>query len=271
MKIGIFAKTFNRSAIRGLFQTIAGYRIYSVQFNLSCVGLETLPLEVPSDELLQPIAAATQQAEVELSAISGTFNMGNPDPEFRRNNLLKFEILCEVAALLRIPVITLCTGTRDRDNMWKWHPDNDSKTAWDDMVHTIESALVAAEKFGLVLAFEPERENIVNSASRARKLLDDLANPRLRTIIDPANLIFPGANQREILDDAFAQLSDAIILAHAKDRDRNFNPCAAGKGILDFPYYVQWLKQSGFNGPLILHGLEEDEVPFSRQFLAGLL
>ncbi len=148
MKIGIFAKTFNRSAIRDLFQTIAGYRIYSVQFNLSCVGLETLPLEVPSDELLQPIAAAAQQTEVELAAISGTFNMGNPDPEFRRNHLLKFEVLCEVAALLRIPVITLCTGTRNRDNMWKWHPDNDSKPAWDDMVHTIESALVAAEKFG---------------------------------------------------------------------------------------------------------------------------
>src|SRR5258708_38090450 len=116
--------------------------------------------------------------------------------------------------------------------MWKWHTDHGFKTAWDDMVHPIGSALVAAEKFGLVLAFEPERENIGNSASRARKLLDDLANPRLRTIIDPANLIFPGANQREILDDAFAQFSAAIILAHAKDGDRNFNPYAARKGIL---------------------------------------
>src|SRR5258708_12521245 len=100
MKIGIFAKTFNRSAIRGLFQAIAGYRIYSVQFNLSCVGLEPLPLEVPSDELLQPISAAAQQAEVELSAISGTFNTGDPIPKLRPNHLLKFKVLLIVAALL---------------------------------------------------------------------------------------------------------------------------------------------------------------------------
>jgi sugar phosphate isomerase/epimerase len=271
MKIGVFAKTFYRSTIQDLFQTVAGYGIHTVQFNVSCVGMDTLPDRALSEEVLQSIDAAARDANVELSAISGTFNMGHPDPELRRDNLLRFEILCEVALQLRIPVITLCTGTRDRNNMWKWQAENDSKAAWNDMVRTIESALIGAEKLGLVLAFEPERENIVNSARRARQLLDELANSRLRIIIDPANLIFPGSNQREILDEAFALLSESITIAHAKDRDRDFNPCAAGKGILDFPYYVHCLKQCGFNGPLILHGLAETEVPFSRQFLADLL
>ncbi len=36
MKIGIFAKTFSRPTIEELFQSIASYGIYSVQFNLSC-------------------------------------------------------------------------------------------------------------------------------------------------------------------------------------------------------------------------------------------
>ena len=271
MQIGIFAKTFARSTTQDLFQTVAAYGIHNVQFNLSCIGMDTLPKQMASAAALQTISSAAQDAKVELSAISGTFNMGHPDPEFRRDNLQKFGTLCEVAAQLRIPVITLCTGTRDRDNMWKWHPENGSKAAWNDMVRTMESALVSAEKFGLVLAFEPERENIVNSAGRARHLLDELANPRLRITIDPANLIFPESNQRAILDDAFALVNDSIIIAHAKDRDGDFNPCAAGKGVLDFPYYLHCLKQCGFNGPLILHGLEETEVPFSRQFLAGLL
>jgi len=43
MKIGIFAKTFNRPTIEELFQGIASYGIYSVQFNMSCAGLETFP------------------------------------------------------------------------------------------------------------------------------------------------------------------------------------------------------------------------------------
>jgi len=270
MKIGIFAKTFSRPTIEELFQAIAGYGINSVQFNLSCVGLETLPENVPS-ELVQRIAEAAEQAAVELTALSGTFNMAHPDPAVRRDGLEKFNILCEVAARLRIPVVTLCTGSRDPVNMWKWHPDNDSTKAWDDMVGSIECALIAAEKNGLILAFEPESENVANSASRARKLLDKLRNPHLRIIIDPANLISPKGNQKEVLDEAFTLLGNPIVIAHAKDRNNDFKACAAGKGILDFGYYLQGLKEIGFTGPLIMHGLEEEDVAFSRDFLHRIL
>jgi sugar phosphate isomerase/epimerase len=270
MKIGIFAKTFNRPTINELFQAIASYGIYSVQFNMSCVGLGTFPGNVSSD-LVQRITDAAEQATVELAALSGTFNMAHPDPAVRRDGLEKFEILCEVAARLDIPVITLCTGTRDPVNMWKWHPDNDSKEAWDDMVQSIDTALTSAEKSNLILAFEPESENVANSASHARKLLDELRNPRLRIIIDPANLISPKRNQKEVLDEAFTLLRDAIVIAHAKDRNNDFKPCAAGKGILDFEYYLRCLKEIGFTGPLIMHGLEEEDVRFSREFLERIL
>jgi sugar phosphate isomerase/epimerase len=270
MKLGIFAKTFSRPTIEELFQSIASCRIDSVQFNLSCARLEPLPKHVPS-ELAQRIADAAEQVTVALSAISGTFNMAHPDPVDRRSNLLKFEVLCEVAARLRIPVVTLCTGTRDPVDMWKWHSANDSEEAWVDMVQSLESALIAAERNNLILAFEPESENIVNSASRARKLLNELRNPRLRVVIDPANLISPGCNQKEVLDEAFALLGDSIVIAHAKDRDKDFQACAAGKGILDFEYYLQCVKRSGFNGPLIMHGLEERDVAFARYFLRQTL
>ena len=270
MKLGIFAKTFSRPTIEELFQSIAGYGINSVQFNLSCAGLDPLPQNVPS-ELAQRIADSAEQAKVELSAISGTFNMAHPDPVDRSCNLSKFEVLCEVAATLHIPMITLCTGTRDPVNMWKWHPENDSQGAWDDLVQSMESALIAAERNNLILAFEPESENIVNSATRARKLLNELRNPRLRIVIDPANLISPGCNQKEVIDEAFALLGDSIVIAHAKDRKSNFQGCAAGKGILDFEYYLQCAKQSGFAGPLVMHGLDEIEVAFAREFLRQML
>jgi sugar phosphate isomerase/epimerase len=270
MKIGIFAKTFSRPTIEELFQAIASCGIYSVQFNMSCAGLQTFPANV-SPELIQRITNAAEQATVELAALSGTFNMAHPDPAVRRDGLEKFELLCEVTTRLRIPVITLCTGTRDPVNMWKWHPDNDSKEAWDDMVQSIESALIAAEKNNLILAFEPEGENVANSASRARKLLDELRNPRLRIVIDPANLISPKRQQKEVLDEAFALLRDAIVIAHAKDRNNDFKACAAGKGILDFEYYLRCLQEIGFTGPLTMHGLEEEDVRFSREFLDRIL
>jgi len=57
------------------------------------------------------------------------------------------------------------------------------------------------------------------AAFRARKLLDELRSPRLRIIIDPVNLISPERNQKDVLDEAFALLGDAIEIAHAKDRN----------------------------------------------------
>jgi sugar phosphate isomerase/epimerase len=270
MKIGIFAKTFSRPSIEELFQAIASYEIYSVQFNMSCAGVETFPGNISSD-LIHWITDAAERATVELAALSGTFNMAHPDPAIRRDGLEKFEILCEVAARLHIPVITLCTGTRDPVNMWKWHPGNDFKEAWDDLVQSIDAALTSAEKNNLILAFEPESENVANSASRARKLLDELRNPRLRIILDPANLISPKRKQKEVLEEAFTLLHDAIVIAHAKDRSDDFKPCAAGKGILDFEYYLRCLKAIGFTGPLIMHGLEEEDVRFSRKFLERIL
>jgi sugar phosphate isomerase/epimerase len=270
MEIGIFAKTFSRPTIEELFQAIASYGIHSVQFNMSCAGLETFPGNV-SSKLVQRITEAAEQATVELAALSGTFNMAHPERAIRRDGLEKFKLLCEVTARLRIPVVTLCTGTRDPVNMWKRHPDNDSKEAWDDLVQSIEAALSIAEKNNLILAFEPESENIANSASRARELLDELQNPRLRIIIDPANLISPKCNQKEVLDEAFTLLRDAIVIAHAKDRTNDFKPCAAGKGILDFEYYLRCLKKIGFTGPLIMHGLEEEDIQFSREYLERIL
>jgi sugar phosphate isomerase/epimerase len=270
MKIGIFAKTFSRLTLEELFPAIAGYGINSVQFNLSCAGLETLPTTV-SSALVHRINSSAEHARVELAAISGTFNMAHPDLARRTENLKRFEILCEAAARLRIPDITLCTGTRDPGNMWKWHSENDSKEAWDDMVRSVESALISAEKNNLILAFEPESENVVNSASRARKLLDELQDSRLRIVIDPANLISPGCDQKKVLDEAFALLGDSIVIAHAKDRNKEFQACAAGKGILNFEYYLQGLKEIGFAGPLIMHGLEEVDVAFSGEFLRQTL
>jgi sugar phosphate isomerase/epimerase len=150
--------------------------------------------------------------------------------------------------------------------MWKWHSEM-IQEAWDDMVRSMEYPCRCGET-RFEPGFEPEAENIVNSASRARKLLDELKNPRLRIVMDLTNnLVSLRCNQKEVLDESFALIGDAIGIAHAKDRDKEFQACAPGKGILDFEYYLRSLKQSGFAGPLIMHGFEEEDVAFARDFL----
>ena len=42
---------------------------------------------------------------------------------------------------------------------------------------------------------------------------------------------------------------------------------AAGKGDLDYDLYLRHLAEAGFDGPLILHGLVEEEVDDRLAFL----
>ena len=74
-----------------------------------------------------------------------------------------------------------------------------------------------------------------------------------------------------IIDEAFDLLGDDIILAHAKDLDRDGEAGhkAAGTGLLDYDQYLSLLNAVGFDVPLILHGLSEAQVDECVAFLRG--
>jgi sugar phosphate isomerase/epimerase len=135
----------------------------------------------------------------------------------------------------------------------------------------MQGALQAAAEHGVTLVVEPEVANVVNSAAKARRLLDEMESPQLKIVIDGAN-IFPAGtlpHQHRILDEAFSLLGDDIVLAHAKDlnRDGAAGNMAAGTGLLDYDHYLSLLHGIGFNGPLILHGLVESQVEQAVGFL----
>lgn len=170
--------------------------------------------------------------------------------------------------------VSLCTGTRDPDNMWHAHPENSSREAWQDLIATLAILLESAEAAGVDLGIEPEMANVIHSARRARQLLDELKSPRLKIILDGANLLSSETidNQRMTFSEAFDLLGPDIIMIHAKDFPIHGNQSqAAGQGAIDFPFYLELVQKSGFDGPVVLHNLSENEVPHSMAYVRGLL
>jgi sugar phosphate isomerase/epimerase len=210
-----------------------------------------------------------------MAAVSGTFNLIHPDHQMRSRNLERLRVLGKACKRLGTSIVTLSTGTRDPGNMWQRHSDNDTPGAWSDMRAAMAEALHIAGQFQLNFAFEPELSNIVDSARKARRLLDEMQSSQLKVVIDPANLFHKGDLPRmaEILDETFDLLGDAIVLAHAKDlsRDGEAGQQAAGTGLLDYDRYIGLLDRIGYQGPLILHGLAEDQVDASVAFLKSKL
>jgi sugar phosphate isomerase/epimerase len=275
MYLGIFAKTFTRPTLDSRLDAVQASGIDVVQFNLAVANLPTLP-DAIDEAVLQRIQSGMTVRGLSMAAISGTFNMIHPDRAYRQENLRRLRLLARVCQRLGAPLITLCTGTRDPADMWRWHPDNDAPAAWDDLLETMREALQIAAEFNVKLGVEPETGNVVNSARRARALLDAMQSPYLKIVMDGSNLLRPGevSRQRSILDEAFDLLGKDITLAHAKDVTDDglrIGHCAAGKGQLDWAYYVQKLRQAGYAGALVMHGLEEHEVAGSKAFLESIV
>jgi sugar phosphate isomerase/epimerase len=270
MRIGIFAKTFVRSSLAEVFDAVRQSGLAAVQFNLSCAGLPTLPEHV-DDDLCDCTRRLAAERGIELAAISGTFNMIHPDARQRGEGLQRFAILARAARRIGIPVITLCTGTRDPQDMWHRHPHNDTPAAWADLVASLGEALRIAADQDVTLGVEPEVSNVIDSAPKCRRLLDEIGSPRLKVVMDGANLFHAGqlARMREILDVAFDLLGRDLVLAHAKDlvQDGEAGDRAAGTGLLDYDHYLGLMRQACYDGPLILHGLAESQVPQSVAFL----
>ena len=274
MQIGIMAGTFVRPTLEETLDAVASHGIHCVQFSFTCAGLPDMPEQIDT-ELCDRIREEMAARDIAMAAISGMYNMIHPDVQERQNGLRRLRELAPVCHRLGTSVITLCTGTRDPRSMWRRHPDNDLPAAWDDLVTEMRKALEIAAENDVVLAFEPEVSNVIDSAAKGRRLLDQMQSPHLKVIMDPANIFHKGElpRMREIIDEAFELLGEDIAIGHAKDLDRDgaAGHIAAGKGLLDYRQYISLLNKADFDVPLILHGLSEAEVDGCVNFLRSLI
>jgi sugar phosphate isomerase/epimerase len=270
--LGLLSPEFPSASLKANLDAIAATGARSVQFDLASAVGSTFPTELSRDDV-EAIKQAFAQRQLTMAALSGTYNMIDPDRRARDAGAEGLNRVIAVAPELGTDLVTLCTGSRDPVSMWQKHPDNDSPVAWADLLQQMEKAIPLAEKYGVILGVEPEIGNTINSVRKARSLLDEVRSPRLKIVMDGANIFQRGQlpNMRKILDEAFELLGSDIAMAHAKDLDKDGEAghLAAGRGRLDYPYYMELLKGSGFEGAIILHALKPGEAMDRLAFVRG--
>ncbi len=276
--LGVMVREVKRPTFDESLERIHDMGFESVQFNLNVLGFATVPETLPPGKPGE-IGATFWAYGLNLAAISGTFNAAHPDEAVRKAGINGIRVLSEAAEDMGTRVITLSTGTRDPDNLWKAHPDNDSEIAWTAMVNTMLRLIKIAETNSVILAFKPEASNIVNSIDKAIRLMEQVDSENLKVVLDPVNLLTPDTidQQLEIYTNAFSLLSDRIALIHIsdlsgwKDQTGEAQRVPAGKGKVDYPGFIRLLKRSIYQGPLILQGLEETDMKTSRDMISDLL
>jgi sugar phosphate isomerase/epimerase len=274
MELGIFAYTFVRPTVEEVFDAVRAHGLAHTEFNFTAIRMAEVPDQI-DEAIAQRVCAAAAQRGITVDSVAGYINMVHPDPEQRRRGMDRLLGLIGAAPSFGTGIVALCTGSRDPQNMWRRHPANNDPQAWADLCASMAEAVRAAEDHDVTLTIEPEVNNVVDTARKARRLLDELQSAGLKVAFDGANIFHKGDLPRmhDLLAEAIELLAGDIALAHAKDleHDGDAGHVAAGQGKLDYAYCIGLLNKAGFTGPLLLHGLREDQVEgcirYVRRFL----
>src|ERR1019366_5320023 len=120
MQIGILMGTFSRTTLEARLDAVKTCGLDCVQLSMGCAGLPDMP-DTIAPETADRIRHEAAVRGIEIASVQGTFNMSHPDAEQRRAGVRRLRVLAEACPQLGASKIHICTGTRDRDNMWRRH------------------------------------------------------------------------------------------------------------------------------------------------------
>ena len=275
MRIGIATTDFAAFGADVLFGKIAGMGFESAQFAFaSVIETDFVPdgrIEIPpviTAAAVNAIGKAASRYNISIVSCNGTYNMSHPSAEVRAEGIKRMDGFAAAVRELGASIISLCSGTRNEGYLWSYHADSQTPAAWADMIESMKRAAEVAERYGLVLAVETEYSNVVDTPEKARRMMDEVGSPRLKMVMDCANLFHPGDaradNAAAVITHAFDVFGGDIVLAHGKDirASDGIEFCPTGEGIVDFKLFIQLLAKYGYTGDMVLHGiLDEAKMP----------
>jgi sugar phosphate isomerase/epimerase len=116
------------------------------------------------------------------------------------------------------------------------------------MVATFRKLAETAGRYDATVLLEPFFRGFLATAKRTRVFLDEVKSPRIRALLDPANLL-----EVNDLPEMFDQLGPRIGCLHAKDRKLHVDRgVPAGQGDLDYDAFVRLAAARTPGAPLVL-------------------
>lgn len=229
------------------------------------LGVPTLHLHAPTAENRTPQAAESFLAQLgdyrmRVTAVFGGFEgesyadiptvartVGLAPPATRAARLAEMKEIADFAARLEVAVVALHLGFID---------EHDERT-YREIIEVTQNLCDHCAGNSQALHLETGQE----TAAGLLKFLDDIARANLHVNFDPANMILYGAGEPL---EALRQVGSHVRSIHCKDGRWAKNPgqewgqeTPLGEGDVNFPAFLQTLKDIGYTGPLTI----EREIP----------
>ena len=269
LTIGIATLGFAQHTNRQLSRELAEQGIHTVQLFFNQTDSRYWKYNGRSDvsdmtpERCRRIADDYRSAGLALHSLGVYTNLIHPDQSERKANLEYFEAMMRIAKAMGIRALVTEAGHYRSEKPEPPVGYDFQEGVWKQMVATGKELARMAERHDVTVLFEPFYRGFLASAKRVRLFLEAVDSPRVRALLDPANLI-----EINDLEEMFAQLSPWIECLHAKDRKLHVDRgVPAGQGDLDYRKFVTLAAKHTPKMPLVLEYVGPKDY---RQALAHL-
>lgn len=218
-----------------LVQTDSPYWIYNGRSDLD--GMDGVRL--------RQIADLYRDAGVKVHSLGIFTNLIAEDEDEREACLVYGERMIELAAEAGIgTVASECGFNGNRRGLIA----ETFELTYQRLLDSLSRLCQAAERRAVDFALEPCIIDIVPSAKRTVDTIRQVGSPRLKVLLDPANLI---ANNSEV--EMFSWLAPHISYMHGKDRKINDRSGRnIGEGDIDWPLFLSTAHRVAEDKPLII-------------------
>ena len=214
-------------------------------------------------ERCKAIAEAYRSAGIAIHSIGVYTNLIHPDEDERKANLAYFEAMMRLGGQMGVRAFITEAGHYHSDDPAPRVAYHFQEDVWKMTVATGKELAELADRHDATVLVEPFFRGFFASAKRTRVFLEEVDSPRIRALLDPANLL-----EINDLEEMFDQLSPWIDCLHAKDRKLHVDRgVPAGQGDLDYRKFVALAAERTPNAPLVLEYVGPDDY---KQALAHL-
>lgn len=224
-------------------------------------------------------ADAYAREGIEICAVAGYINLLPRNLEERERNTELFASFLRRMKRIGVRYISTETGSLSPKGAWTPDPANQTPEAWSQFRSVTDRLVEVAAEQDVVILYEPYVANVTETPERGVTLVREVNSPHLRMMMDPTNWFSADLAKPDLVDATirrgFAAERGLYDLAHAKDvlpampGDELPGLPGPGKGILNYPLYLQLLLEDDYDGPLIMEHMTEAQIPECIEFVQG--
>lgn len=228
-----------------------------------------------SDSEIRELKEALKTYDVDFYDIMVWTNLLHPDRSTREKNIKYVCEAFEAGDRCGVRSITGITGSCGTSHYIEMHPDNWTKETWKLTVSVIRQILNDTAGCKTAWGMEQCITTNIDSALATKQLLEDVADPRCKVVLDPTNMMNLNRYYRsaEIIDEAFDMLGEDIVGCHAKDFTLgtrmliDLMEVPPGKGMQDYETLLARLSRLSWPRTLMLEHFPDEEYPPAREYI----